>query len=61
MTPPVLLFSRFLSACLLGGGLGIFYDLFTPLPRIVRHFTDALFVFALFACDLLNRKWWSKK
>ncbi|MBQ3000543.1 MAG: hypothetical protein IJD63_02215 [Oscillospiraceae bacterium] len=52
MTPPVLLFSRFLSACLLGGGLGIFYDLFTPLPRIVRHFTDALFVFALFACGI---------
>ncbi len=52
MTPPALLFSRFLTACLLGGGLGLFYDLFTPLPRGVRHLTDVLFVFSLFACGI---------
>jgi hypothetical protein len=52
MTPPALLFSRFLAACLLGGGLGLFYDLFTPLPRGVRHLTDGVFVIALFLCGI---------
>ena len=52
MTPPALLFSRFLTACLLGGGLGFFYDLFTPLPRGLRHLSDVLFVLSLFACGI---------
>ena len=49
MTPPALLFSRFLTACLLGVGLGLFYDLLSCLPRALRHLGDALFVIGLFA------------
>ncbi|MBE6926285.1 MAG: hypothetical protein E7461_05510 [Ruminococcaceae bacterium] len=52
MTQTSLLFSRFLIACLLGGGLGIFYDLLTVFPRCLRHLTDGIFVLALFACGL---------
>ena len=52
MTPPALLFSRFLIACLLGSGLGIFYDLLTGFPRCLRHVCDGIFVLALFACGL---------
>ncbi len=52
MTPPALLFFRFLIACLLGGGLGIFYDLLTPFPRCLRPLTDSLFVIGLFACGI---------
>ena len=49
MTPPALLFSRFLTACLLGVGLGILYDLLLCLPRALRHLADALFITGLFA------------
>lgn len=49
MTPPALLFSRFLTACLLGVGLGIFYDLLSCLPKALRHLGDGIFVIGLFA------------
>ena len=32
--------------------MGLFYDLFTPLPRAVRHLTDGIFVIALFLCGI---------
>lgn len=52
MTPPALLFSRFLIACLLGGGLGIFYDILTPFPRFLRPLTDGFFIIGLFVCGI---------
>lgn len=52
MTPPALLFSRFLTACLLGAGLGFLYDFFSPLPRFLRHLGDGFFVLALFVCGI---------
>ncbi len=52
MTPPALLFSRFLTACLLGAGLGLLYDLLASLPRLLRHLGDGIFVVGLFACGI---------
>ncbi len=49
MTPPALLFSRFLTACLLGIGLGFSYDFLTALPRKLLHLADTLFILLLFA------------
>ncbi len=49
MTPPALLFSRFLTACLLGVGLGLIYDFLTALPRKCIHLADGVFVLMLFA------------
>ncbi len=49
MTTPALLFSRFLTACLLGVGLGVLYDLLSCLPRALRHLWDGLFIIGLFA------------
>lgn len=49
MTSPAILFSRFLAACLLGLGLGVFYDFLTALPRRLIHMADFIFTLALFA------------
>ena len=46
---PALLFSRFLTAGLLGIGLGFFYDFLTALPKKLIHLADLLFVLLLFA------------
>ena len=48
MTQPALLFFHFLTACLLGIGLGFFYDFLTALPRKLIHLADALFILLLF-------------
>jgi hypothetical protein len=52
MTPPSLLFSRFLVACLMGGILGIVYDFLGAFPRRLRHLTDGIFILFLFACGI---------
>ena len=52
MTAPALLFSRFLTAGLLGAGLGVVYDLLACLPRALRHIGDGIFVIALFVCGI---------
>ena len=52
MMPPELLFSRFLTACLLGVGLGFLYDFLTALPRRIIHIADGIFILALFACGI---------
>jgi len=49
MTPPALLFSRFLIACLMGAILGLLYDFLSVFPRSLRHFSDGIFLIALFA------------
>ena len=49
MTPPALLFSRFLIACLMGTMLGLLYDFLSAFPRPLRHISDGLFLLALFA------------
>lgn len=49
MTPPALLFSRFLMACLLGVGLGFCYSFLTSLPRKLIHLADSVFILLLFA------------
>ena len=52
MNPTAVLFSRFLTACLLGAGLGFLYDLLTALPRRFRHIGDGIFIMGLFACGI---------
>ena len=52
MTPPSLLFSRFLIACLMGGALGLCCDILGILPRVLRHLWDGVFVVFLFACGI---------
>lgn len=52
MTPPAMLFSRFLIACLLGIGLGFLYDFLTALPRWFMHIADFIFILALFTVGI---------
>ncbi len=52
MMQPELLFSRFLTACLLGVGLGLLYDFLTALPGKLIHLADGVFILALFACGI---------
>ena len=52
MTPPSLLFSRFLIACLMGGLLGILYDILGIFPRCLRQLWDGIFIVFLFICGI---------
>lgn len=52
MSSPTIVFSQFLTACLLGVGLGVFYDLTASLPRVLRHLGDGIFILGLFACGI---------
>lgn len=49
MTQPGLLFSRFITACLLGAGLGVCYDFLHPGGKRAIHIRDGLFLPILFA------------
>ena len=46
MTAPELAAGRFLAACLMGMGLGLWYGMLRPLGSKHRHLADLLFLFA---------------